>query len=302
MASVVRAEDGVDGEFGAECACVSDHEGEGREGGERFECGADSWFFDEFPASGLKDVVFMGLHFRIVTLTAAARNGGRIEFDGVVGGTAAGVHTRGTSAVVGCAGAAVCGVEGAEEGVADVEGALEILFSRRPTAGGGVRAGEYHDQGCDGDEDEGDDESNSPGGVGGYVLGTDERIHDCGHNEVGDAAPCVAEASGEGVCSAHDFLVEEAGRPDLTGNEAATEDADEKAEDGNANGRGCGAGEGCGDGPDEEDGSEGYTGAVSIAGWSSDETDKESGGQADDVGVGDVGWGEGEVVFDGFGE
>lgn len=143
MAGVVRAEDGVDREFGAESARVGDHDGEGRQGSERSERGIDGRFLDKFPASGLEDVVLVGLHFGVVALAAAARNGGGVEFDGVVGGTAAGVHARGTPAVVvGGAGAAVGGVEGAEEGVADVEGALEILFPRGPGACGGVGAGE----------------------------------------------------------------------------------------------------------------------------------------------------------------
>ena len=60
------------------------------------------------------------------------------------------------------------------------------------------------------------------------VLVLDEGIEDGGHDKVGHSASRVSESSCQGVCSTDYVLVEEAGRPDLAGNEATAEDANEE--------------------------------------------------------------------------
>ena len=61
------------------------------------------------------------------------------------------------------------------------------------------------------------------------MLILDEGVKDGRHEKVCDASACVAEATCEGVGCADDVLVEEARRPYLTWNKAATENADEES-------------------------------------------------------------------------
>ena len=182
---VVGSQDRVDAEFGAEGAEVGDAEGEGRERQDGL-CGAlDRRLFDQFPARGGEEVIFLRLRLGVVALAA-----GGVELDGVVGeaGGGAGVDAwRYPFAVF---------ARGGEEGVAHVEVALHFLRPRGPGTRGRVGAGQDHGQGGEGDQDEWDHERNAPGDVLGQVLVADERVEDGGHDEIGHAAACVAEASG----------------------------------------------------------------------------------------------------------
>ena len=66
--------------------------------------------------------------------------------------------------------------------------------------------------------------------MGTEMLLLDKGVKDGGHEKVCDASACVAEATCEGICCADDVLVEEASRPYLTWNKAATENTDEEPE------------------------------------------------------------------------
>ena len=109
--------------------------------------------------------------------------------------------------------------------------------------------------------------------MGGHVAGGDEGVEDRGHEEVSNAAAGVAEASSEGVGGADDVLVEEAGGPDLAGDEGAAEDADEEAEGEEAFDVCNGAGEGGGDGACEEAAGEGVAGTEAVTQWAGYEAD-----------------------------
>lgn len=58
----------------------------------------------------------------------------------------------------------------------------------------------------------------------------DERVEDGGHEEVGNASTGISKTAGEGIGCADDIFVEEARGPDLTWDEATTEDSDEESE------------------------------------------------------------------------
>lgn len=62
---------------------------------------------------------------------------------------------------------------------------MEMAFG--PLARWTVVAEEEHGNGGGSDEDERDDESYTPGDMGGKVLGIDERVEDGWHNEVSDS-------------------------------------------------------------------------------------------------------------------
>lgn len=130
-----------------------------------------------------------------------------------------------------------------------------------PATGRGVGAEDDHGDGRRRDDDEGHDEGDAPGDVGGEAAVVDERVEDGGHEEVGDAAAGVAPAAGEGVGGADDVLVEEARRPDLARHEGAAEDADEEPDRVEPGDAADGAGEGRGDGAYEEAAGEGEAGA-----------------------------------------
>ena len=63
----------------------------------------------------------------------------------------------------------------------------------------------------------------------GEMLVLDKGIKDGGHEKVCDASACVAKATCEGVGRADNILVEEASRPYLTWNKAATKDTNEES-------------------------------------------------------------------------
>lgn len=58
----------------------------------------------------------------------------------------------------------------------------------------------------------------------------DQRVEDCGHQKVCDAASSIAKACSEGVARANNVLVEESGRPNLARHKATAKDTDEETE------------------------------------------------------------------------
>lgn len=56
-----------------------------------------------------------------------------------------------------------------------------------------------------------------------------ERVKDCGHDEVGDATTSVAPSTSQCVGGTDDVLVEEAGTPDLARHKSGTQHANEEA-------------------------------------------------------------------------
>ena len=98
-----------------------------------------------------------------------------------------------------------------------------------PFASRRVVAEEEHARRGRTDEDERNDESHAPGLRRSQALIEPKGVVDHGHEEVSDPAAGVSPASDQGVRRPYDVLVEETGRPDLTGYEGATQDSDEEA-------------------------------------------------------------------------
>lgn len=115
------------------------------------------------------------------------------------------------------------------------------------------------------------------------VLVTDETVVDGGHDEVGDTATCITKATGESIGGTDNILVEEAGRPDLAGDEGAAKNADEEA-DGIQAGHVFHAASAEGrDGASEEDTGKGLSGAKLVTAGPADGSNEKGGDKADDV-------------------
>ena len=102
-------------------------------------------------------------------------------------------------------------------------------MSFRPFACRSVGAQQQHEDGRGSDQDEWNHEGNTPRFVRSEVVSVNKRIIDGRHNKVGDTTTGVAQTTSEGIGRANDILVEETSAPYLTGNEAATKDADEES-------------------------------------------------------------------------
>ena len=132
--------------------------------------------------------------------------------------------------------------------------------------------------------------------------GGDEAVEDGGHDEVCHAAAGVTPAAGQGIGETDGVLVEEAGRPDLAGDEGAAEDADEEADGVEAVGAVDAAGAEGGDCAGDQAAREGVAGSEAVAAGACDETDQEGGAEAYDVAVEDLVGGEVDVFLDDVGE
>lgn len=143
-----------------------------------------------------------------------------------------------------------------------------------PLAGWGVRAQDQHANGGDGDADEGNDEGNAPGDVWSEALICDEAVENGGHEKVCDASSCIAETASQGIGGTNDVLVEEASGPDLTWDEAATQNADEESKSEKARRAVDGPGQGCGYRACEETTGKGPSRSKSITGRSSNKSNE----------------------------
>ena len=141
-----------------------------------------------------------------------------------------------------------------------------------------IRTQEQHRYRRGSDENERHDKSNTPGDVCGKTLVQDQGVENRRHEEISDAAARVAETACQGVGCADDVFVEEAGRPDLAGDETPAQDPDEEAQSQESGDIGYGPGKGGRDGACEEAAGEGVTGAEAVAGGTGDEADEEAGG------------------------
>lgn len=116
-------------------------------------------------------------------------------------------------------------------GAADVGrgrvGFLGVDVALAPAAGWGVGAEEDESDASGEDHGEWHQEGETPSLALGVSVGDKGIVH-CGHDEVGQAAAGIAKTPGQGIRSAHDILVEEAGGPNLAGDEGASENADEE--------------------------------------------------------------------------
>ena len=221
---VVGAEDGIDGEFGAKGAEVAAAGDEGLEGEDDGHGFLEAGLADDLAPGDVEHLLFANLGFVVETALAV---GGGVVFEFRV--------------VVSCGGAGFRrgGLDGVDLPWDRDDVALDAVFGQillggemavLPFSGGGIGAQEQHCNGDGDDDDEGDDESHSPGLVGGHVLILDEGVEDCRHQEVCDTTSSIAKACNQSVARANDVLVEESSRPYLARHKAAAQNTDEETE------------------------------------------------------------------------
>lgn len=91
-----------------------------------------------------------------------------------------------------------------------------------------------------------------------------KRVEDGRHQEVGDATASIAKTTSEGIGSTNNILVEEAGRPDLTRNEAATENAHKETKSQQTLHSSDGPSQSSGNGTNQEASSKGVPGTEAV--------------------------------------
>ena len=150
------------------------------------------------------------------------------------------------------------------------------LMAFTPFASGSVGADEEEGDGCSDNDDERDDKGDAPGLVRCETSGLDEGVEDGRHEKVGHTAAGITEAACEGVGGADDVLVKETGRPDLAGDEAATQNTHEESESKEALGVGDSSGAHCWDRTSKKTACEGFSRPEAITKRSCNESDKEA--------------------------
>eukprot|EP00187_Rhodella_violacea_P014420 CAMPEP_0184714822 /NCGR_PEP_ID=MMETSP0314-20130426/4870_1 /TAXON_ID=38298 /ORGANISM="Rhodella maculata, Strain CCMP 736" /LENGTH=492 /DNA_ID=CAMNT_0027177815 /DNA_START=122 /DNA_END=1597 /DNA_ORIENTATION=- len=120
------------------------------------------------------------------------------------------------------------------------------------------------------------------------VVGEAEGLHhveELRHEDVGDAAPEVTPASGDGVSSTDDGEREHDGGPELGDDESRTDEADEEAKGAEDGVRLGDTNEANGNGAEAKEETLGEAGAVAITDRPDDEAEQDSSRDSDDVGV-----------------
>lgn len=153
-----------------------------------------------------------------------------------------------------------------------------------PFAGRSVRAADYQSDRDHGDANEWNNEIDPPSNMRPQSV-ADKAIEDSRHQKICDTSSGVTEASCQGVRSTDNVLVEEAGRPDLTWDEAASQYTNEETEDHQACSTVHGPCQSCWDGAQQETASESPSRAESITRRSSNEPDEEPMGSFSNKGV-----------------
>lgn len=189
-----------------------------------------------------------------------------------------------------------------DDGCVDAVACKVVLHSQvaiGPFAGWSIRAQEQQAAGHSNNADTRHYEGDAPCHVRSKALLLDEAVVDSGHQEISDASTSITEASSESIACADDVLVEKASHPHLTWHEAATEDTDEEAQGIELTSVERGTGEERRDGTNKQAAGEGPPRTEMIACWPGHQTNEERCGKGDDVGVGDLDFGQLKIFLDG---
>ena len=266
---VVRAEDGIYGEFGAEGAEVAGRDDSGL-GAKNDVHGFFETRLDDHFASGDVEHLCLAQMDLVLEVVLSACNAG-FFFETLL---VSRVGSRDTNLLL--VGDATRNVNDASSDTVCLEVLLDRKVALRPLSGRGVGAADEHCNRDGGNEDEGYNECDPPCHVWCQVLFGNERVKHSWHDEVCNSTSCITPATGQSVCSSHDVLVEEACRPYLTRHERSTEDADKESQDVETGGVGHGSSKRGWDGSKKQTGSKGDFRTEAIAGGAGYKTNEET--------------------------
>ena len=283
VGAVVGSEDAVDGQLATESAEVADTEDQclGRE--DDRDGVLEGWLLNDFTTDGVKHLLLAHLSF-IVAKGAA----GFIElllFAGDIGGgRCAGI--LGDGFLAGDLASARDGDDGAFDSVR-AEVGLGALETVSPLASGSVFATEEEGQGDSSNQDARNNEGNTPSNVAGETVVLHKRGVDGRHDEVSDTTTGVTETGSQGVGGTNNVLIVETSCPYLARHERATKNTNEESENVEASSILDGTSQEGRDSTKKQAASECVSGTEAITSRASNQTNKESGSQGDDIGIGD---------------